>query len=386
MRNYDINIQETKFAPAERLSQDIIKEQYLSISDSGFFIEIFSQIPVLFLLLNEKRQIVYSNQLLIKALGYEGKEDVLGLRPGEIFRCIHSNKEQGGCGTSEHCSFCGAVRSVLESQKTGLMITKEARILTENGDSVIGNDFEITSKPFEWKENNYYIVTMKDISSSKRKEYFERLFFHDIMNKAGSINGLINILDIEDANDAREIVDIIKRGTKELISDINFQKSFNQAENNELEISPCRIDSFSLLDNLKNDFKSYETYANQYVVIDSSSENFNFETDPLLLSRVLTNLIKNALEASNKKDIVKISSSIIDDMAVFEVHNPSVMSKETKKQIFQRSFSTKGVGRGLGTYSVKLFTEGYFKGKVEFDSDKDTGTIFRVILPRIIES
>mgnify|MGYP006293419399 CR=1 len=34
--------------------------------------------------------------------------------------------------------------------------------------------------------------------------------------------------------------------------------------------------------------------------------------------------------------------------------------------LFKRSFSTKGVGRGIGTYSMKLFGEKYLKGKVDF--------------------
>jgi sensor histidine kinase regulating citrate/malate metabolism len=51
-------------------------------------------------------------------------------------------------------------------------------------------------------------------------------------------------------------------------------------------------------------------------------------------------------------------------------------------QIFQRSFSTKGEnGRGIGAYSVKLFGEGYLKGKVAFSSSDPEGTVFSLSLP-----
>ena len=49
--------------------------------------------------------------------------------------------------------------------------------------------------------------------------------------------------------------------------------------------------------------------------------------------------------------------------------------------IFSRTFSTKGFGRGIGTYSVKLFTEQYLKGKVEFVSESGIGTVFTLVLP-----
>lgn len=66
---------------------------------------------------------------------------------------------------------------------------------------------------------------------------------------------------------------------------------------------------------------------------------------------------------------------------VFWVHNPSVIPLEVQLQLFQRSFSTKGLGRGIGTYSVKLLTEKYLGGKVYFKSNEDEGTTFYVELP-----
>ncbi len=51
-------------------------------------------------------------------------------------------------------------------------------------------------------------------------------------------------------------------------------------------------------------------------------------------------------------------------------------------QVFQRSFSTKAErGRGIGTYSVKLFVERYLRGTVGFTSAEPDGTTFSVTLP-----
>jgi sensor histidine kinase regulating citrate/malate metabolism len=44
--------------------------------------------------------------------------------------------------------------------------------------------------------------------------------------------------------------------------------------------------------------------------------------------------------------------------------------------LFRRSFSTKGRGRGIGTYSMKLLGEKYLKGRVWFTSSPNAGTTF----------
>ena len=106
-------------------------------------------------------------------------------------------------------------------------------------------------------------------------------------------------------------------------------------------------------------------------------------SDGTILRRVLGNLVKNALEATPEGGTVRISSRDLGDRVVLEVNNPGVMPREVQLQIFQRSFSTKADrGRGIGTYSVKLFVERYLKGTVGFASAEPGGTTFSVTLPK----
>ncbi len=106
-------------------------------------------------------------------------------------------------------------------------------------------------------------------------------------------------------------------------------------------------------------------------------------TDVVLLRRVLVNLVKNAVEASSPGEQVTVRAREDGDEIVFEVHNPGVMPIAVQRQIFQRSFSTKeGHGRGVGTYSVRLFTERHLRGHVSFESREPEGTTFRVRVPK----
>jgi len=120
---------------------------------------------------------------------------------------------------------------------------------------------------------------------------------------------------------------------------------------------------------------------NIQVIMDEKSVSAYIKTDINLLRRVLLNMLKNAVEASENGDVVIISGEIKDSNYIFKVHNNKLISKNIQLQIFQRSFSTKGIDRGLGTYSMKLFVENYLNGKVHFESNELNGTTFYVELP-----
>jgi sensor histidine kinase regulating citrate/malate metabolism len=64
----------------------------------------------------------------------------------------------------------------------------------------------------------------------------------------------------------------------------------------------------------------------------------------------------------------------------FQVRNQGTIPHVVRLQIFQRSFSTKGPARGLGTYSMKLFAE-YLKGNVWFETSPEAGTTFFLRVP-----
>jgi signal transduction histidine kinase len=99
-------------------------------------------------------------------------------------------------------------------------------------------------------------------------------------------------------------------------------------------------------------------------------------TDRGLLHRVLGNMILNAIEASSPEEVVSVSCGVTDGYAEFRVHNEGHIPKEIQLRLFQRSFSTKGAGHGLGTYSMKLLSERYLNGRIGLSSSPQLGTTF----------
>jgi hypothetical protein len=86
------------------------------------------------------------------------------------------------------------------------------------------------------------------------------------------------------------------------------------------------------------------------------------------------------VEASVTGETITLSAHREGPSLRFQVHNPGEIPEEIRSRIFQRSFSTKGtVGRGLGTYAMKLFGEGVLHGRVGFDTGLD-GTTFWILI------
>jgi sensor histidine kinase regulating citrate/malate metabolism len=93
-------------------------------------------------------------------------------------------------------------------------------------------------------------------------------------------------------------------------------------------------------------------------------------------------MVINALEATNDNGEIKIWLDYIDDSLIFSVWNQGQIPEETALRIFQRNFSTKKqLGRGIGTFSMKLFGEQILGGDVDFTTSLKDGTIFRFACP-----
>lgn len=375
--------QDTNYAPAKRKSLKEVKEE-AKLFIKNHYEELLNVLPNIAIIVNEERQVVFLNETVIQMLGIKNIEEVLGARPGEIFNCIHSNDYIHGCGTGENCRYCGAVIVILQSLKTNDRTSGECHLTSNFDGNIVQFDLSVTAQPFDIKEKKFIMVFFSDISNQKRQELLEKAFLHDLINVLTSLAGSVELFPIKGLDSTqKQFFKQIKIATRILVEEFRAQRNLITAENNELVINFKKINSIEIIKTTIEMVK-YQTIAvDREIKIDMDSISVMIETDSRLINRILLNLVKNALEASVPDEIVKVGCYLSNESIVFWVKNPNVITKAVKSQIFQRSFSTKGVGRGIGTYSVKLFTEKYLGGKVDFQSTKEKGTIFYVHLPII---
>lgn len=367
----------TEYAPAKRADDASIKVLNTFFTSKESTIDITNSVSQMLVVLNEHRQIIYANQLFCDLLNLDSKDEYLGKRPGEVFRCIHATENPGGCGTTEFCKTCGAVNAILKAQK-GEKSVKECRIPVENSEAY---DLQVTATPFSLEKEQFTIFVVNDISSEKRKTVLERLFFHDVLNSAGGIWGLSGLMnESAELDEIYSFAKLINQSADTLLSEIKQQRQLLAAENGKLELSIEEIESASILKQVAELYAKHEVTGDKEIIISEDSTAFSMNTDPVLLRRILGNMTKNALEASESNGAVTLTAYQKRNKSIFTVHNSTYMERDVQLQIFNRSFSTKGKGRGIGTYSIKLFGEKYLKGKVYFDSSPEKGTTFTLEL------
>jgi signal transduction histidine kinase len=230
-------------------------------------------------------------------------------------------------------------------------------------------------------EDSYFAVSFTDVSDVVKKRILERLFFHDIINTAGALQGLLELLMDEVPEKVRPDLDFVTRTFRFLNDDILAQKQLTNAENNELSLRPEELDSMAILKSVVKLYEEHEAAVEKRIVIVSCSENIELRSDAALLRRVIGNMLKNALEASAAGMTVEMGCEKQGETVRFWVRNDAYMEPIIQHGIFMRSVSTKGAGRGLGTYSIKLLGEKYLKGKVGFKSSRQEGTTFFINVP-----
>jgi signal transduction histidine kinase len=241
-------------------------------------------------------------------------------------------------------------------------------------------DLEVQAVPLDYRDERFTVFAVSDISHEKRRVVLESLFFHDILNVAGSIKGFAELLRDYDLADKEEIFALIHGAAERVIDEIQAQRTVAAAESKELRVHPESIRSREFLRQLVEIYRRHEAAENRQLVLEPAVAEVVLASDRTLLGRVLGNMIKNALEASRPGETVTVGCREVDGRIEFSVHNPAVIPRPAQLQIFQRSFSTKGCGRGLGTYSMRLLS-GYLQGEVTFTSCEGEGTIFRASYP-----
>ena len=229
--------------------------------------------------------------------------------------------------------------------------------------------------------------SVSDISDEKRRKALERIFFHDIGNTLAAIHGAIQLTQmtpVENMAQKLENFNLVEQFVNRLIEEFNSQRQLTQAENGELKLDISDIHCNELLQQIASLYKHAEVSKGKAIILEPiEDERVMITSDRVQLMRIVSNMTKNALEASVPGDFVALGCMMLPNNQIeFYVRNQMVMPQSIKFQVFNRSFTTKGQGRGLGTYSMKLLGERYLHGKVGFTSKPGDGTRFYIKLPR----
>ncbi len=213
-----------------------------------------------------------------------------------------------------------------------------------------------------------YTRLMEELSGTKYLVDSMRANNHDFTNKLHVILGLIQIGEYDKAVSYIENISIIQRQTLSTVMNAVDNSSFAALLIGKIaRASECNV-RFILKEGIR--FKSSD------LALPSEA-----------LVTIAGNLIDNALDAMNMQ-LSDLNRQRELEFGVFTKPGQLLMTvrdtgcgiaPEVQPHVFEKGFSTKGSGRGVGMYHTKQLVES-LGGKISFESEKDIGSCFMVEL------
>ncbi|OAB80153.1 sensor histidine kinase [Cochleicola gelatinilyticus] len=131
-----------------------------------------------------------------------------------------------------------------------------------------------------------------------------------------------------------------------------------------------------------------DIFNEDFIYFFSEEENITAKFDRTQLIRVITNLVKNSIQAIEQKppQEPRIEVRVFTEIASISIcvtDNGIGVAEDHIDKIFEPKFTTKSSGMGLGLAMVKKIVETY-NGTIILETDETQRTTFKVNIPRVI--
>ena len=168
--------------------------------------------------------------------------------------------------------------------------------------------------------------------------------------------------------------------SKTLIQQIDTMSTIASAFSNFAEMPAQQGEKINIVETTKLALKIFKE---NYIVFSSEFKDLQVRIDRTQMVRIITNLIKNALEACELIKEPKVQVTIEKkkkEVLISVIDNGQGISKELKNKIFEPKFTTKTSGMGLGLGMVKNLVDSY-NGRISMSSKINSGTTFSITFP-----
>ena len=210
------------------------------------------------------------------------------------------------------------------------------------------------------------------------------IFLHDILNSAGGLRGFLELADEScDQENVKKCTLNALQLCDSLIEEIEHYRSFLTGLQDYRSASKEEVKAHDILELTALKLKMHSVSKGRTIEVASDSADVSVVTDKTLLSYILVNLTKNAVEATKEGGTVLIGAAKKEYFVRFFVHNEGVIPDDVQERIFDKNFSTKGASRGIGLFSARMLGE-KLGAHVHFESTKEGGTYFYIDLPPVL--
>lgn len=238
-------------------------------------------------------------------------------------------------------------------------------------------------------EDGGFLGVSRDISERKLveriKEDMDLMARHDLKTP---LTGLISIPKIMAADDnltadQREMLDLMVLSGRKMLGQINASLEMHKIEMGTYRFHPRPCDPAALIrDNVRLLALGQDLNPEGVRVHDlRDGQAASIRSDGLLLDIVIMNLLRNAVEAGDRKAPVDITLSLEDGRLLMVFANAQAVPAEVRDQFFEK-YVTRGKRRGigLGTYSAAIMTRA-MGGDIGMRTGAELGTRVSIRLP-----
>lgn len=219
------------------------------------------------------------------------------------------------------------------------------------------------------------------------KQNFISLMSHDLKTPVAKIAGIADILKIKFSNtpEQGELIDNIVNSTKELNNFINSILDLTKIESQNLTLRKESRDVNKIVEGIIEKLE-FEVEHKQMQLESDLSPLYPIQVDPVLMNRVLSNLIENAIKYAGKGKTVWVRTWDDAEWVYIEIRDNGVgIGPDDLAHIFDKFYRVKNdsthviKGSGLGLYLVKYFIE-LHNGVISASSTLGEGTSFIIKL------
>ena len=274
-------------------------------------------------------------------------------------------------------------------------ITKPLKIVTQKLKNV-----EISKKnePIFWPVNdelgmlirqyNKLIEELKDkadkLAKSERQSAWKKMarqIAHEIKNPLTpmrlSVQHFSKTMKTNDDLSLKKLNEF----TSTMLQQIDTMSAVASSFSNFASLTKEFLEKFQLEEEVE---KIVELYKKDGVVLINKPKNCFVKIDKTHLTRILNNLIQNAIQSISNQDKIIVNLNIVDDKDFWCISvsdNGSGISEENRDKIFEPNFTTKNSGMGLGLAMVKNIVND-FNGSIRFVTELGKGTTFFIQIPK----
>lgn len=185
--------------------------------------------------------------------------------------------------------------------------------------------------------------------------------------------------DQEDPNLKQKLNDY----TKTLIQQIDTMSSVASAFSNFASMPAQQNETLNVVEVVEF---SLDIFNEEYLHFECDEDEIITIMDRTQLVRIITNLVKNAIQAipeeQKEKSILVAVKRLKNNVHIIVTDNGIGIEPENREHIFEPKFTTKNSGMGLGLGIIKNIIENY-RGTITFETELGKGTTFIVSLPII---